>query len=168
LIYYLDQYERAKTLAQPADAADVKTPETKDSQTREQSQTQSQLQTTEESKSSFDFYKLLPNLSVDVTKTETAEPKESSSATNDASETAATFSYLLQAGSFRDFQEADRLKANLALMGIKANIEKVVLNQSEVWHRVRIGPLLSEREMNKLRSRLQAENIEPIILKVKS
>ncbi|MCI0506789.1 MAG: SPOR domain-containing protein [Gammaproteobacteria bacterium] len=168
LIYYLDQYERAKTLAQPANAFDVKPAESKNSLTQVQPQTPAQTKSADENKSSFDFYKLLPNLSVDVAKTEPAQPRESASSATEPAESSAPFSYILQAGSFKDFQEADRLKAGLALIGIKANIEKVILNQSEVWHRVRIGPLLSEREMNKIRSRLQAENIEPIILKVKS
>jgi cell division protein FtsN len=164
LIYYLDQYERAKTMAQPADAVDVKPAESKNSKTQEQTQ----RQTADENKSSFDFYKLLPNLSVDVAKTEPVESKESSSAAKDPTESASLFSYILQAGSFKDFQEADRLKASLALMGIHASIEKVTLNQAEVWHRVRIGPLTSEREMNSIRNRLRSENIEPIALKVKS
>jgi cell division protein FtsN len=161
LIYYLDQYERAKAIGQhvdttggkPAAGAETPTPPAA------------------ESKSRFDFYKLLPKLSVDVDKpesTQTPAQKSITSPADDHSESVAPFSYILQAGSFKDFQEADRLKARLALIGVQANIEKVTLNQSEVWHRVRIGPLASEREMNRIRNRLRSENIEPIMLKVKS
>ncbi|WP_455207293.1 SPOR domain-containing protein [Kaarinaea lacus] len=159
LIYYLDQYERTKAIAQHVDAGDAKVTVPK----------ATPVQPTEETKSRFDFYKLLPKLSVDVAKPESAQAPASAPATTDQPpETSAPFSYILQAGSFKDFHEADRLKANLALMGIQASIEKVTLNQSEVWHRVRIGPLATEREMNKIRNRLRTENIEPIMLKVKS
>ena len=121
----------------------------------------------EETKSRFDFYKLLPKLSVDVPKSETVDRK-SKTADDEKTNAPSAFSYILQAGSFKEFHEADRLKASLALMGIQANIEKVTLNQTEVWHRVRIGPIASEREMNKIRNKLRSENIEPVALKVKS
>jgi cell division protein FtsN len=162
LIYYLDQYERTKSIAQHVDTGNAKPADSAETQGPPAAET----------KSRFDFYKLLPKLSVDVDKPDSAQPRTQTApatTTNNQTESAApVFSYILQAGSFKDFQEADRLKANLALMGIQANIEKVTLNQSEVWHRVRIGPLNSEREMNSIRNRLRSENIEPIMLKVKS
>jgi cell division protein FtsN len=157
LIYYLDQYERAKTIAQHVDAGEAKTT----------NQKQAQAKPAEETKSRFDFYKLLPKLSVDVPKSETVD-RQSKTGDDKKTDVPPAFSYILQAGSFKEFHEADRLKANLALMGIQANIEKVTLNQSEVWHRVRIGPISSEREMNKIRNKLRSENIEPVALKVKS
>jgi len=161
LIYYLDQYERAKTIAQHVEGG----------QPRVEAPKEPQAQSPEETKSRFDFYKLLPKLSVDVDKGESKQSQakaDKTPSTATQAEPVPAFSYILQAGSFKDFQEADRLKAKLALIGVQANIEKVTLNQSEVWHRVRIGPIASEREMNKIRSRLRSENIEPIALKVKS
>lgn len=161
LIYYLDQYERAKAIGQHADTINGKPATIAEAPTPPAA----------ESKSRFDFYKLLPKLSVDVDKPESKQApaqKSTTTSTENQTEKVSPFSYILQAGSFKDFQEADRLKARLALIGVQANIEKVTLNQSEVWHRVRIGPLASEREMNRIRNRLRSENIEPIMLKVKS
>jgi len=157
LIYYLDQYERAKTIAQHVDPKEAKTAIQKEPQAK----------STEETKSRFDFYKLLPKLSVDVPRAGSTD-SQPSKAGDQKSDPIPAFSYILQAGSFKEFHEADRLKASLALMGIQANIEKVTLNQSEVWHRVRIGPLTSAREMNKIRNQLRTKNIEPIMLKVKT
>jgi len=157
LIYYLDQYERAKTIAQHVDSSEAQTTNQKEPQAKP----------TEKTKSRFDFYKLLPKLSVDVPKSETTD-RQPNKAGDQKSDSVPAFSYILQAGSFKEFHEADRLKASLALIGIQANIEKVTLNQSEVWHRVRIGPLSSEREMNKIRNQLRTKNIEPIMLKVKT
>jgi cell division protein FtsN len=161
LIYYLDQYERAKAIGQHVDTINGKPATSAEAPTPPAA----------ESKSRFDFYKLLPKLSVDVDKPESKQApaqKSATTSTESHTEKVLPFSYILQAGSFKDFQEADRLKARLALIGVQANIEKVTLNQSEVWHRVRIGPLASEREMNRIRNRLRSENIEPIMLKVKS
>ena len=157
LIYYLDQYERAKSIATHTDSELA--PATKQQETK--------AQPADDGESRFDFYKLLPKLSVDVPKSGSSD-KEANKAGQSANVSKPEFSYILQAGSFKEFQQADRLKANLALMGIQANIEKVTLNQSEVWHRVRIGPIASEREMNKIRNKLRSENIEPVALKVKS
>ena len=158
LIYYLDQYERAKSIAQHVDSSKAKTTT---------HQKEAQAKSTDESKSRFDFYKLLPNLSVDVPRPDATDSKPNT-ASEQKSNTAPQFSYILQAGSFKEFHEADRLKAKLALIGVQANIEKVTCNKSDVWHRVRIGPITSEREMNKVRNRLRSEKIEPIALKVKS
>ena len=157
LIYYLDQYERAKTIAQHVDTSKSKATTEKEAQAKP----------SDDSNSRFDFYKLLPTLSVDVPKSDTTD-RQNNTANDQKSNSTPAFSYILQAGSFKEFHEADRLKASLALIGIQANIEKVTLNQSEVWHRVRIGPLTSKREMNKIRNQLRTNNIEPIMLKVKT
>jgi hypothetical protein len=38
------------------------------------------------------------------------------------------------------YQDADRVKARLALAGVSAGIQRVVINGSDVWYRVRVGP----------------------------
>ena len=43
--------------------------------------------------------------------------------------------YFIQAGAFRESRQADRLRAELALLGLEAQIE-----HSANWHRVRLGP----------------------------
>lgn len=157
LIYYLDQYQKTKNLDPQVESA-ASGPTVKE---------QAGSSSPEASESRFDFYKLLPKLQVDVPKAEDSQASSQGSDANKEPVQAPTFSYILQAGSFKDFHEADRLKAGLALMGIEANIEKVTLNQSQVWHRVRIGPIKGEREMNRIRNQLRSENIEPVTLKVK-
>ena len=47
--------------------------------------------------------------------------------------------YYLQAGSFRRFEDADRVKAQLALLGVVAGVQRVTINGGETWHRVRVG-----------------------------
>ena len=72
--------------------------------------------------------------------------------------------YVLQVGSFRDFNSADQVKAQLALLGIFADIQRVVLNEQDVRHRVRLGPYASVDEMRDVRRRLQDNQIEFMLI----
>jgi cell division protein FtsN len=67
--------------------------------------------------------------------------------------------YILQAGSFRRAEEADTLKANLALLGVEADIQKVTVDNN-TWHRVRIGPYANLDELNRMREKLARNRIE--------
>src|SRR5690606_25017420 len=53
---------------------------------------------------------------------------------------APTTQYFLQAGSFRQRSEADRVRAQIILMGLDARLEDAKLANGEVWHRVQVGP----------------------------
>lgn len=75
-------------------------------------------------------------------------------------------SYILQAGSFRSYEEADRLKAQIALLGIESRIEAVAVNTTETWHRVRVGPYQDLRELNKIRTRLLNNNISSVLIRI--
>lgn len=110
----------------------------------------------------FDFYQILPEMEVVV-------PEESITGKRREGvrqvETPGT--YLLQAGSFKSMEQADQLKAQLALLGMEAHVQTVSINDSETWHRVRVGPFDDLRSLNKVRARLQEHQIEAILLKVK-
>lgn len=112
--------------------------------------------------SRYDFYTLLPEMEVEVP-VEQDDP--SSQATSSALQTPGT--YVLQAGSFRQHDEADRLKATLALLGVEAHIERVTINNRDIWHRVRIGPYDDLDELNRIRRRLKQNQIPAILLKLK-
>ena len=51
--------------------------------------------------------------------------------------------YYLQAGSFQNEGDAEKLKAKLAFSGFEANIQTVTIPDKGVWHRVRLGPFNS-------------------------
>jgi cell division protein FtsN len=73
--------------------------------------------------------------------------------------------YVIQVGSYRNPAEAERMQAKLTKQGIKADIQKVVVDTDE-WYRVRIGP---ERDLDKLngtRRTLRAADIDAIIYRV--
>ena len=114
-------------------------------------------------KPKFDFYTILPELEVAIPEQELIDTQS-----NTASSPRTKQKYMLQAGSFKKFEEADKLKARLVLQGIEANIQKVKINASDTWHRVRIGPLNSVSELNKTRRRLRSLGIASIVVKNKS
>jgi cell division protein FtsN len=54
----------------------------------------------------------------------------------------------LQAGSFANSSDAENLKASLAMKGMEASVQDVSIPGKGVWHRVRVGPFASEKDMN--------------------
>lgn len=75
-------------------------------------------------------------------------------------------SYLLQAGSFRNQRDADKLRGELILIGLTPTIKKITKDK-KVWHRVLIGPLNSELELSRAKNRLAEASIESIALRIK-
>ena len=112
----------------------------------------------EKPKPSFDFYYILPELEVAVPEQEIARKSQTSEAQDEK------IDYILQAGSFRSHDQADQLKASLALKGITANIQTVNVN-SVTWHRVRIGPINSMAQLTQTRKRLRDNGIQAIVVK---
>ncbi len=111
----------------------------------------------------FDFYTILPEMEVAIPEKEvTGKPVQGLAQV----ETAGT--YVLQAGSFKSFAEADRLKASLVLLGIEANIQTVTVNNKDTWHRVHIGPYKELTELNDVRARLKQNHIDAVLLKIKA
>lgn len=110
----------------------------------------------------FEFYTLLPEMEVAIPDTDL---KPGSPATRSAPDGAGT--YYLQAGSFRLPEEADKMKANLAFLGLEPSVQTVTINGADTWHRVRLGPFSDLASLNEVRRRLIDNNIESIVLKVR-
>ena len=102
----------------------------------------------------FTFYDILPNFEM-VTPDEEPEPE----ADNTPKAIIEPGVYVLQAGSFSTHVDADRRRAELALHGIESHIQRVKVNDRN-YHRVYIGPTDDLDELNMLRSRLRAAQIE--------
>ncbi len=67
---------------------------------------------------------------------------------------------LLQAGSFRNADDADKLKAKLAMLGMEANVQSAAIPDKGVWYRVRLGPYKSEDEINRAQSFLKQNGVD--------
>jgi len=115
----------------------------------------------------FDFYKILPEIEVKVPEEEIAEPaadEVNGEKPPPARDPGAT--YLLQVGSFQNFDDADQAKAQLALQGVQAAIQRVVINGQDVWHRVHVGPFSDLNEAQQMRTRLSQIGVNAIVLKL--
>jgi len=108
----------------------------------------------------FDFYNMLPNFEVIIPE---EEPEVSQDREHQTVER--TGNYVLQAGSFARFADADRRRAQLALQGIESRIQRVSIDD-KTYHRVRIGPIRDLDELNMLRSRLRQAKIDVLRIRI--
>jgi cell division protein FtsN len=108
----------------------------------------------------FTFYDILPNFEM-VTPDEEPETE----ADNTPQAIVEPGVYVLQAGSFSTHNDADRRRAELALHGIESHIQRVKVNDRN-YHRVYIGPTEDLDELNMLRSRLRAAQIDVLRIRL--
>ena len=73
--------------------------------------------------------------------------------------------YILQAGSFTRYADADRRKAQLALLGIESTIQRISIDD-QTYHRVRIGPISNLEQLNQNREQLRQAEIEVLRIRV--
>ena len=121
--------------------------------------------TQETEKPHFEFYTMLPEMEVAVKEEEFQLPAVAVQTTSEPAVEPLKGVYLLQAGSFRRHEDADALKASLALLGLEAAIQTVSINGKETWHRVRLGPFTERDALNNARDRLAEHDLEAMVLK---
>ncbi len=108
----------------------------------------------------FDFYEMLPKFEVVLPETELeARPDVVETALEEPGR------YVLQAGSFSAEGDAERMRANLALLGIESRIQKVTIDADD-YHRVRIGPTSDLEALNGTRTRLRDAQVEVLLIKL--
>ena len=110
----------------------------------------------------YDFFTVLPEMEVVVPEQELsrkAEPSTPQASVNDSLD-----QYILQAGSFRNATDAEQMKAQLALLGSMATVQKVTVN-GQTWHRVRLGPFNGARETDEIRRMLSDNRIDTLVMK---
>jgi cell division protein FtsN len=100
----------------------------------------------------FEFYKILPG-------SQEAGPAPVATKPEQGKPAAAEPLYL-QAGSFQSAADADNLKAKLALMGLDASVQEVDIPDKGKMNRVRVGPLSSVDEMNRVRGLLSQNGVQ--------
>jgi cell division protein FtsN len=111
-------------------------------------------------KARFDFYHMLPNFEVVIPEQEPDVRVDAAPQTVDK-----PGMYILQAGSFSEYKDADRRRAALALHGIESRIQRVAIDD-RTYHRVRIGPVSDLKELNILRNRLHQANIDVLRIRL--
>ncbi len=112
-----------------------------------------------EDKTRFDFYTILPGSESKVT-TDEIKIKE------DQPQPAIQNTYFLQVGAFQTEEEADNMKATLALQGFEALVQTATIPEKGIWHRVRVGPLKNLDQINKTKADLASNGFKADLIKV--
>jgi len=114
-----------------------------------------------EAKPRFEFYKVLTD------KQDTMMPaQKDSSKPAQKPQPAGKEIYYLQAGSFSNADDADKMKAKLSMLGMEVNVQTATIPDKGVWHRVRLGPYKGTEEMNKAQAMLKQNGVSatPILV----
>ena len=114
----------------------------------------------EEPAKSYDFYDMLPKFEMVVPE----KDKDVRPDTKSVPETRRG-TYVLQAGSYKNFADADRVRAKLALQGVESKVQKVSVD-NDTWHRIRIGPISKLDELNRLRQILRKADVDVLVIRV--
>lgn len=111
----------------------------------------------------FEFYKVLTDKQDATVATPSKRADKPKSADNKPADTRPAVTYephLLQAGSFPKADDAEKLKAKLALLGVEASIQSATIPDKGVWYRVRLGPYKSAEELSSARSFLKQNGVD--------
>lgn len=130
--------------------------------------------TKEPAKPHFDFYTILPEIETVLPERfdKGEKPDKKTAATKPerpeaASARDAGVVYVLQAASYANIEDADRLKARLVLNGLEAHIEKVSIEGKGQFFRVRLGPYARVDDLDAAYQKLGQQGIKAMRLKVK-
>lgn len=102
----------------------------------------------------FDFYTVLPEEELQLAKPQAQEAQQIREAQQ----------YILQAGSFRRPEDADRRKGELAFLGLESEVQRSE-NEHGVWYRIYIGPFDSRSDMTRARSLAEQADIDTLLIK---
>ena len=152
-VYLYDRRPEARVAQQSA-------PMTRD---EEPEQTKPAPASQEESeRQQFDFYEMLPKYEVVIPE---QDARGGSAPAVVAGPVQKPGAYILQAGSFRNHKDADRVRAMIAMQGVESKIQKVTIDK-DTWHRVRVGPITNLQSLEDTRSKLRQAQIDALVIRV--
>ena len=125
----------------------------------------------------FEFYSILPELEVVIPEQFTDSLRKVLQPTEEADQTAEpdtnvkqpqaekdSGTYFIQAGSFKNSEDAERMKIKLLLLGLDVKLKAVNIEDVQ-YHRVRIGPLTDYESFEVARKRLKENGVQFLVLK---
>ena len=115
-----------------------------------------------EAETQFEFYDMLPKFEVVIPEQDGTSPPAAGPGAGPVQKPGA---YILQAGSFRNHSDADRVRALIAMQGVESKIQKVTIDR-DTWHRVRVGPITNLKQLDETRSKLRNARIDALVIKV--
>jgi cell division protein FtsN len=125
----------------------------------------------EPARTTFDFFTVLPEIERvipdGVVREKTAtEPGKASRVVTIAAPERPSGYYMLQAASYDQQAEADRMKVQLAEAGFSPSIQHISIQGQGDFYRVRIGPFFSMSELESANRQLGSIGIQALRLKV--
>ena len=106
----------------------------------------------------FTFWDLLPGLEQVI-----PDDPADSDAVNAVDD---SYVYFLQIASFAKEEDADALRARLALAGYETHTQRVELEQAGIRYRVRTATFESRRELKNLKQELQEQGVSPLTVRL--
>lgn len=150
-VYLYDRRPAARMAHQtPPIAADEPAPQQEPAPASQQAETQ------------YDFYEMLPKFEVVIPEQDGRVQQPAGRGPGPVEKPGA---YILQAGSFRNHVDADRMRALIAMQGVESKIQKVTIDK-DTWHRVRIGPITNLKKLEETRSKLRQARVEALVIRV--
>lgn len=113
-----------------------------------------------ETKQHFEFYKVLTD-KPDGAAAKGAASKSAEKAAAKPAQPAASSkeTFYVQAGSFPNQDDAEKLKAKLALLGLEASVQSADIPGRGIYYRVRSGPIKGGDELNKAMALLKQNGV---------
>jgi cell division protein FtsN len=108
----------------------------------------------------YDFYSMLPKFEVEVPQKGKTPPRDTAQATVEQ-----PGAYVLQVGSYRNRDDAERLRSKLDKLGIEAKVQHVSIDADEL-HRVLVGPIRDLGKLNSTRRELRAADFDVVMYRV--
>lgn len=115
------------------------------------------------SKPHFEFYNILSQQEV-VPQEASQHKKQATQVVQKHVRVNSKKNYVLQVASFKQRKEAEKLRAELILLGFNAKL-KTIKNKGQKWRRVQVGPYKNMVALKRDRSRLKRNHYESLIQK---
>lgn len=115
----------------------------------------------------YDFYTLLPESEVIVPQGRVPEVAPATETKADGKTEAAADNgarFFLQAGSFRKQTDADRVRAQILLLGLDVRLEDARLDSGDVWYRVQVGPFTDRTRLSQAQQVLTGNGFDNLLL----
>lgn len=115
----------------------------------------------------FAFYEMLPNYEVVIPEEEYENGGSEGATAKTSPKVRQPGRYRIQAGSFSKYADADRRKAELALLGLESEIQSVKLDDGRTVYRVRSGPVEELERLNGILKRLRENDIDTLVMRAR-
>ncbi len=136
----------------------------------------------------FDFYTLLPNMNMEMemkmeaapiqenkiahkpktpTVTPKTKPKRQAKIQSLPAPLVLPSNFIVQVASFRSYNQAESLKAKLALKGFESKIQSITMRNNNIWYRVYLGPFDDKDNATSIQSKLESkQKMNSFVLKI--